>query len=690
METLSAEVKAPPATPYVLSLRQLLAQGGGRRVTHFDLGELAVEVRAMHDSLWAIVRRAGQGGLAVRAAFLAGPFEWKVEQAAANEAARITLDSALGEHVVTFATSSDELERLRVTVRFTPATPMLVPFLPRDLYPLDEEDDPLGAEGVVEAGQRGLNAGIVYFRIDRPSFGNVLYFQNLTALNDYYLTTSTKPDGAVGGVWPELGYLPPSPPQSGTPPTDPLEPGKEVTLSDAILVFRHDAPPHERESARQFLQMLGAAYKMLDLPPTEYRDWIVRSERTLSDLDTAPEATIRHYGKRFVHPYTAAEYPDVMVQMSLLSALRDWERWTGQPISLARELKAGVPKFYDAELKTMRRYLPNVGKDKDADAVDSWYLYHPLLNLGNLALDGDEEARALLLDSVDYAIGAAHHFDYRWPIQFKVTDFTVITECAEADGRGQTDVAGVYAWVMLQLYELTEDKRYLDEAEAAIQAAVGLAFNINYQANLTAWGAAACMRLWRITNRKVYLEQSYVYLGSFFHNSVIWQSKLGHAASYETFLAVTCLQDARRRAGQLPDEAMVDRGSGLPPSDDATRVFPARQGGRDADRNATRPGLGRVDCESYLQKRGRSCAVGSGIAGARRRGTWPESQRRHNGHAAVRRRPVSTDDRGTAGRRGSGMALYPARSPARRHRGAESACRARAPVLGLGHAALLP
>jgi hypothetical protein len=543
VETISVGAKASPATPYVLSLRHGLAQGGGRGVTRFDLGDLTVEVRAMHDSLWAIVRRQGQGGLAVRAAFLAGPFEYEVREAAPNEAARIILNSALGEHVVTFGTSSDELERLRVTLRFTPATPMLVPFLPRDLYPLDEDDDPLGAQGVVEAGQRGLNAGIVYFRIDRPSFGNVLYFQNLTALNDFYLATSTKPDGAVGGVWPELGYLTPSP-QSGTSPTDPLEPGKEVTLSDAILVFRHDAPPHERESARQFLQMLGAAYKMLDLPPTEYRDWVGRSERTLGDLDTAPEATIRHYGKRFVHPYTAAEYPDVMVQMSLVSALHDWERWTGQPIPLAQELKAGVAKFYDGQLKTMRRYLPNVGEDKDADAVDSWYLYHPLLNLGNLALDGDEGARALLLDSIDYAIEAAHHFDYRWPIQFKVTDFAVITEAAEADGRGQTDVGGVYAWLMLQLYELTEDKLYLDEAEAAIQAAVGLRFNINYQANLTAWGAAACMRLWRITNRKVYLEQSYIYLGSFFHNCVIWQSRLGHAAKYETFLGVTCLQDA--------------------------------------------------------------------------------------------------------------------------------------------------
>ncbi len=192
----------------------------------------------------------------------------------------------------------------------------------------------------------------------------------------------------------------------------------------------------------------------------------------------------------------------------------------------------------------MRRYLPNVGDDKDADAVDSWYLYHPLLNLGRLAHGGDKQAKALFLKSMDYAIKAAHHFDYKWPIQYKITDFSVITETAGADGRGQTDVGGVYAWVMLQAFDLTDDKRYLDEARAALDAAIGLGFGINYQANLTAWGAAACMRLWRITDRDVYRDQSYVYLASFFHNCEIWESELGHAVHYRNFLGVTCLQDA--------------------------------------------------------------------------------------------------------------------------------------------------
>jgi hypothetical protein len=544
MATVTTKPDAAGVSPYALALRQFLNEASGKPLAAFAVGELEVELRASPDSVWAIIRRPGLGGVALRAAYLGSEFDCRVITPNPGEAAQLRVNSALGKHQITFRTDGEALEHLRMTVQFTPDAPIVVPFVPRDLYPLDADDDPLEARGAVEAGQRGLNAGILYFRIDTPAFGNILYFQNLTAMNDYYRATKTTPDGAVGGEWPELGWLLPTPPQSGTPPTDALEAGREVTLSDAILVFRHDAAPDERESARRFLQMLGAAYKLLDLPRTEFRDWIGRTERTLHDLDHAPEATIDHYGHRYVHPYTAAEYPDIMVQMSLVTAIHDWGKWRGRPHPLEAEFKAGLGKFYDAKLKSLRRYLPNVGDDKDADAVDSWYLYHPMLNLGILALDGDKVARDLLLKSIDFGIKAAHHFKYEWPVQYKITDFSVITDVAGADGRGQTDVGGIYAWVMLQAFELTDDKRFLDEARAAIDAAMGLRFNVNYQANLTAWGAAACMRLWRITNEPVYLEQSYVYLGSFFHNCEIWESEIEHAVHYRNFLGATCLQDA--------------------------------------------------------------------------------------------------------------------------------------------------
>jgi hypothetical protein len=166
-----------------------------------------------------------------------------------------------------------------------------------------------------------------------------------------------------------------------------------------------------------------------------------------------------------------------------------------------------------------------------------------MLNVGRMALAGDKASAKLFFECIDFSIKAAHHFEYKWPVQYKVTDFSVITATAN-DDRGQTDVGGLYAYLMLQAHELSGESRFLDEARAAIEAATGMRFNLNYQANLTAWGAAACMRLYRITNEQKFAEQSYVYLASFFHNCEIWESQLEHAVHYRNFLAVTCLQDA--------------------------------------------------------------------------------------------------------------------------------------------------
>jgi len=543
-----AKVKALAATRPGVSLSALALRAELKRprknIGGFALLDREIRVIEGRDAVWAIISRQGKGGLALRAVHAPGGCTRIAKRRpGAGEALRLEIDSAIGRQIVAFSTATPDLALLRVTVTLTPVAPLLIPYLPRDLYPLGEGDDPLTAEGRVEAAQRGLNSGLSFFHIDKPAFGTVLYFQNLTAMNDYYIATKTTPDSAVGGEWPELGYLPPTPPQSGTPPIDPLPEGKDVTLSDALIVLHDAVAGDEQDSARQFIQLLGAVYRQLDLPPTEYRDWVGLADKTLHDLNTAPEAMISHYGHRYAHPYTAAEYPDVMVQMSLIASIRNFGTWRGEPIPLEAELAAGLEKFHDRKLKTMRRYLPNVGKDKDKLAVDSWYLYHPLLNLGHLALDGDARAKRLFAASLDFGIRAAHHFRYAWPIQFKVDDFSIIVEARNDDGLGQTDVGGIYAYVMLQAYELTDEARYLTEARAAIDAARDMRFDLNYQANLTAWGAAACMRLWRVTNDEYYLRQSYVYLASFFHNSAIWESEIRAARHYSNFLGVTCLHD---------------------------------------------------------------------------------------------------------------------------------------------------
>jgi hypothetical protein len=533
------------ASPFVLCLREELKGGSTKRLGRFKVGDLDAEILQGRDSVWCLIRRKGRGGLALRAAYLNGAaFTCRERPVEPGEVLQLEVESVLGRHRICISTSGADLHRLRVVTRFCPSVPIRIPFVPRDLYVLGKNDDPAEARGNVEAAQRGVNGGLLYFRFEEPDFGSVLYFQNLTALNPYFLASGTTPDGVVGGSWPELGLQLPTPRNAAGLDQGELPAGEEFVLSDAILVFRDWAADNEQEMARQFLQMLGVAYKTIEQPAVEYHDWVQRAELTLKHLESASQAIQTHFGDPYIMPYVEGEVPDVMVQLSVIHSLHEYGMWRGEPVALEAELWKGMERFYDPKLKTLRRFLPDVGDQKDPDAVDSWYYYHPLLNLGRLALRGHEEAKKLLLKSVEYGIRAAHHFDYAWPIMYKVQDFSVIEKSRGDERFGQTDVGGIYAYVMLQCFELTGEERYIEEARKAIDKARDLRFDLVYQANLTVWGAVACLRLWRITGDASYLAQSYVYMAGFFHNSILWESQIGAAQHYQTFLGITCLHDA--------------------------------------------------------------------------------------------------------------------------------------------------
>lgn len=530
---------APGFTPRTLELERELANADPA-ISNHDLGDLTVEMRPGHDTVWCIVRRAGSGGIALRTVRNAGSISCTGRST--SKGGTWTIRGSSGVFDVRLQLLSPNL--MRLTVDLTPADDLLVPFWSRDLYALDSKDNPRGARGWVEAAQRGVNTGLCYFCLDEPAFGSVLYLQDLTSLNGYFAAMKTKPDGVVGGEWPELGYQPPTAPMGNSPPINPLPAGERVTISDALVAFRETCSPDERASAGQFLEMLAEIYPHLTRPDLQFRDWMMRSRKTLRDLEKRPQSIIEHYGHAYLHPYTESEYPDSMVQMSVVATIREYEHAFGDKVALADDLFAGMDRFYDKTLGSIRRYLPNVGDDKNANAVDSWYLYHPLMNLGRLAMRNDAKAKALFFDSLDFGIKAARHFKYRWPIQYDVTNFDVITPSRNAQGLGQTDVGGLYAYVMLLAHDLTGAQRYVREAQAALEALREARFELVYQTNLSAWGVAACARLWRLTREQGALDQSFVFLAGLFHNSEMWDSQIEHARHYNNFFGVTCLHDA--------------------------------------------------------------------------------------------------------------------------------------------------
>ncbi len=529
----------PGFTPETLNVHSELT-AAPQPMTSWVFGGFRVQAHEGRDGFWIVVKRPELGGVALRTFPIMGAYTIMASEAR-DDGADWTIETNAGTWRVALRLIDDKV--VRMTSKLTPRRDLLVVFWPRDLYPLDENDDPTEAQGEVEAGQRGLNTGLVYFRLNKPCACNVLYVQNLTSLNSFFTDTKTKPDGVVGGEWPELGYQPPAAPDGNSPPVNPLKAEKEYTISDALLAFRPDCHPGEVESMRIFVDMMADIYPHLDKSEPAMPDWFDRARRTLHDLTTCPNAQVEAMGRRYLHPYTASEYPDSMVHMSVLATLREYERVYGQSDPLSDELAEGTRAFYDDKQKTLRRYLPNVGVDKSPDAVDAWYLYHPLMNLGRLAMNGEDWARKLFFDALDFVIRVAQHFEYHFPIIYNLTDLSVVKQARDEAGLGQTDAGGLYAYVMLQAYDLTLDRRYLDEARAALKAIEGLGFELAYQTNLTAWGAVACLKLWKRLDDPKYLAYSVVFVASWLHNCELWQSELGYAKHYANFFGLTCLHD---------------------------------------------------------------------------------------------------------------------------------------------------
>jgi hypothetical protein len=225
--------------------------------------------------------------------------------------------------------------------------------------------------------------------------------------------------------------------------------------------------------------------------------------------------------------------------------------WSKTELKIMKTIKEGLPAFYDPKLGVITRWLPAAEdqlegeeEQKQPGVMDSWYLHHPLLNLSRLALKGDKTAEELFLNSMDFTIKVAHHFNYHWPVFYKMDTLEVLkAETAEGMG-GEKDVAGLYAHVMLQAFELTKEKRYLNEAEKAAKTLQEYGFDLFYQANNTTFASGALLRLYKITNNEVYLELSYQCLASIFRNTQIWDCNYGYGKNFPKFFSLFPLNDA--------------------------------------------------------------------------------------------------------------------------------------------------
>jgi hypothetical protein len=534
-------------SPWLLNATAALNKTGSPSLFEASANDYRINVKGFDDSCWAIVTSPAGSRIALRLAY--SPNDNLIIKIVERRAdVSLEIGSLLGNYQVIIQLPSEDQPVFRFTATLTPSAPLLFPFWPRDIIPLGAEGSNVLAKGEVLVKQIGTRSGQLYCRMTQPKAGAFLYLQNLTALADYNEQTETSGSETVGGEWPEIGFaLPP------TLKNKPLEVGKSYVISDAFVAFANELPADEPALTKQYLDLLAGIYLAMPKPSTHYQNWPDILQKGLADLIDSPgcwsQVSGNHYFNAYVCDY--ATPPEIMVQLAILLPLLDYVEWNESQLEVMKRIKKGLPAFYDEKLGTIVRWHPKAAdklegeeEQKEPMTMDSWYLHHPLLNLSRLALKGDEVAKKLFLDSLDYSIRVAHHFDYQWPVFYRLDTLEVIKAETQPGMGGEKDVPGLFAHVMLQAWELTGEKRYLKEAEKSAQKLQGLGFELFYQANNTAFSAGALLRLYKVTKKELYKDLSYLCLANVFRNVRLWDCNYGFGKDFPSFFTLFPLNDA--------------------------------------------------------------------------------------------------------------------------------------------------
>ena len=499
------------------------------------------------DSLWIVALMPKNGKIAFRAAFAMNSCFEVANLFEDEDTIVVILNSRLGNYEVRVDFPDQSSSILHYTTRFTANMPLMIPFWPRDIIPLTQSGNVENTSGKIHMEQFGSRSGLLFASITKPQTGSFFYFQNLTSLSEYCEATETESKNTVGGNWPEIGFR--------LPTTDklPLPASKAFTISDAYILLEADIMEETSVVCEHFLDNLVKIYKVLQQPRIEYHNWPEIAQKALTDLYHNKGSWTQTNGIAYLNAYLCDyETPaESMVQLSVLAPFKEYEDWTGEKHPLYDDLIKGLPAFYDPKIDCINRWLPALADKLDQSeeqkkemVMDSWYLHHPLMNLARLALKGDKTAHKLVLDSIDYVIKVAHHFKYTWPVFYNMETLEIIKKETAPGAGGETDVAGAYAHLMLLIFKLTKEKRYLSEAEKAAKKLETLGVNLLYQANNTAFAAGALLELYKITKKKLYLDISYTCLTGLFKNVQLYDCKYGYGKNYTNFFSIFPLNDA--------------------------------------------------------------------------------------------------------------------------------------------------
>jgi hypothetical protein len=385
-------------------------------------------------------------------------------------------------------------------------------------------------------------AGNNIFLSSAPLDSTILYFSNYTALGPYfdrtqsgvtqpnfpYLRAGTK-GSLVGVSGSSFGYVPP-------PGSLASLPRKRATVVvSGHLYLEPTIPSTESDIAAAYLRALDTVDSAAGRPSVPAVDWRTLAARSAADI-AEPSNWVTVKGHRYLRSYVSdtRSAPELLTQAGVLAGVRAYEARYHTSVRFDATLESDLSTYFDPAYGTVMNSLPH---DPSARG-ESWYFVDNLISLLQLAKSGDSKAKALLLQSVDAVIKLAHVNRYEFPQNFAYSDFN------GSGSQVEHDVAGGYAWLMLGLYDLTRDARYLDESETSIAHVAGTGFDLSYETHMSAYTAAAAQRLYVMTGNATYHRYAVLALANLFHAVRLWDCTYGackKGSGYHTYMGLNPL-----------------------------------------------------------------------------------------------------------------------------------------------------
>ncbi|NNU33159.1 hypothetical protein HK413_01370 [Mucilaginibacter sp. S1162] len=147
-----------------------------------EIKKYKFDVHNVGASIWIIVTWPGGGRIAFRAAYAPND-DMRIKRVVKKDTyITFYIKAIIGDYTIKINFSDQQTPVFSYTTTLTPATPLFIPFWPRDIIPLNNDGKTAHPKGTIHASQFGTRTGFIYFSLDEPKSGSVFYMQNLTNL----------------------------------------------------------------------------------------------------------------------------------------------------------------------------------------------------------------------------------------------------------------------------------------------------------------------------------------------------------------------------------------------------------------------------------------------------------------------------------------------------------------------------